>query len=87
MKRLLMISAVAVIALLATSGELAAMASRHHNKSQNEQYGQNTPTENVHAPQPISVPEPGTLVLLGSGLATVGGYFWVTVRRRGRRDQ
>jgi len=94
-RRWIMISVVAMIALLVVSSEVAAMASRHHRgeaRQHSDQDGQNEPTGNAHAqqlqigpdaPRPTAaVPEPGTILLAGSGLVTAWGLYWLKARRR-----
>ena len=82
--KFLKISAFVMIALLGTSGEVAAMASKHHHR--NSGAGGGTEHSDLligpdaPGPQPTKVPEPGTLILTGLGIGAVAA-FWRKARR------
>ena len=83
------ISAFAIMALLGATGDAAAMASNHHRNNGGAGGGGTVQTTDLQigpdAPggQPVSVPEPGTLILTGLGIGAVVAS-WRMARRRGR---
>jgi hypothetical protein len=95
MKRLTMTIAtvMAMIALLPEYSD--AMASNYHRRhggggggdSSGYSVGTNA---GPGAPAPVSVPEPGSFLLLASGLSTVGGLLagkWYVTRQRAKRQK
>ena len=81
----LKISVMAMIAMLAGSGEAAAMASRHHHESGQ---GGNVQVVGSQDSRPVSLPEPGTLILTSLGIgAGALGAFWRRARRHVTKKQ
>ena len=92
MKRLTMTIAtvVAMIALLPAYSH--AMASNHHRgRGAGDSSGYvGGPNVGPDAPAPVSVPEPGSFLLLASGLSTVGGLLarkWYVTKKRAKRPE
>jgi hypothetical protein len=84
MKLLTIATVVGMIALL--PGYSDAMASRHHKE---RGAGQRV-ASNAGSDAPVKVPEPGSVVLLASGLATLGGLLarrWYVTKKRERRPE
>jgi hypothetical protein len=87
MKYLTIATVVALIALL--PGYSHALASKHHHKERGagSSAGQRV-VSNEGPDAPVQVPEPGSFVLLATGLTTVGGYLarkWYVTKKRGQR--
>jgi hypothetical protein len=83
----------AMIALL--PGYSHAMASNHHRgHGAGDSSGSGPsvvgPDAGPDAPAPVSVPEPGSFLLLASGLSTVGGLLagkWYVTKKRTKRPE
>jgi hypothetical protein len=79
--KLLTIAIVAVMLALPASSH--AMASKHDNNERGA--GRSAGYQRA---APVKVPEPGSFLLLATGLTTVGGYLarkWYVTKKRGKR--
>jgi hypothetical protein len=86
MKYLTIATVMALIALLPEYSH--ALASKHHHKERGagSSAGQLVVVSNAGPDAPVKVPEPGSFVLLATGLTTVGGYLarkWYVTKKRG----
>jgi PEP-CTERM motif len=84
MKYLTIATIVAMIALL--PGYSHALASKHHKE---RGAGQRVAT-NAGPNAPIPVPEPGSFVLLASGVTALGGLLarrWYVMKKRAKRPE
>jgi len=80
--KLLTIAIVAVMLAL-LPGYSHAMASKHHHKERGS--GRSAGYQGA---APVKVPEPGSFLLVATGLTTVGGYLarkWYVTKKRGKR--
>jgi hypothetical protein len=85
--KLLTIAIVAVMLALPASSH--AMASKHDNNERGagQERGAGRSAGYQRA-APVKVPEPGSFLLLATGLTTVGGYLarkWYVTKKRGKR--
>ena len=92
MKFLTIAAVVAMIAVLPAYSD--AMSGRRHSDSgtgpvaQNEGYAPGYSGGSYNS-TPVSVPEPGSFVLVASGLTTLGGLLarrWYVMKKREKRD-
>ena len=93
MKFLTIAAVVAMIAVLPAYSD--AMSGRRHRDSgtgpvaQNEGYAPGYSGGSYNSTPVVSVPEPGSFVLVASGLATLGGLLarrWYVMKKREKRD-
>jgi hypothetical protein len=90
MKPLMIATVVAMIALL--PGYSHAMAGNHHGgRGAGASAGPTVaPNAGPDAPGPVSVPEPGSFLLLASGLSTLGGFLarkWYVTKKQAKRPE
>jgi hypothetical protein len=91
MKYLTIAAVVAMIALL--PGYSHALASKHHRHKERgagSSAGQQVVVSNAGPDAPVRVPEPGSLVLLASGVTTLGGLLarrWYVMKKREKRPE
>jgi PEP-CTERM motif len=89
MKLLTIATVVAMIALLPEFSH--AMGSNHHRgRGAGASAGTLAPNAGPDAPGPVSVPEPGSFLLLASGLSTLGGLLagrWYVTKKQAKRPE
>ena len=90
MNPLLIATLAAMIALLPEYSD--AMASKHHHRGEEYQVVSNAGPDasGPYHSAPVSVSEPGSLVLLATGLSTLGGLLagrWYVTKKQAKRPE
>jgi hypothetical protein len=88
MKLLMIATVVAMIALL--PGYSHAMASNHGRRGAGASAGPTAQNAGPDAAAPVSVPEPGSLLLVATGLSAVGGLLarkWYVTKKQAKRPE
>jgi hypothetical protein len=92
MKRLTMTIATVMAMIVLLPEYSHAMASNYHRRhGGGDSSGYSVgPNAGPGAPAPVSVPEPGSFMLLASGLSTAGGLLagkWYVTKKRAKRPK